>query len=88
MKIEFDPTKDAINRKRHGISLSSAEAFEWDSAVVWPDRRFDYDEERMAALGYIGLTLFFMAFVDRDAAIRVISLRKAHPHEVKYYANA
>ncbi|MFT3791452.1 MAG: BrnT family toxin [Rudaea sp.] len=36
--------------------------------------------------GYIGLTLYFVAFVDRDPTRRIISLRKANRKEVKRYA--
>jgi uncharacterized DUF497 family protein len=88
MDIEFDPVKDAINARKHGVSLASAAAFEWETAVVWPDTRFEYDEERLSALGYIGLTLFFMAFVERDDRTRVLSLRKATPMEIKRYAQS
>jgi len=61
MLIEFDPAKDAVNRNKHGISLGEAARIEWDSAVTWPDRRFDYDEDRMRGLGYIGERLYTMS---------------------------
>jgi len=41
MLIEFDPAKDAINRAKHGLSLGEAGNMEWDTAVIWPDMRFD-----------------------------------------------
>lgn len=75
---------------KHGLSLSEAASFEWDTAVVWPDRRRDYGEARMAALGYIGLRIMAVVFVDRPAdqptERRVISLRKANSREVQRYA--
>jgi uncharacterized protein len=40
----------------------------------------------MACLGYIGLRLFAMAFVERSDECRIISLRKANSREVKRYA--
>lgn len=40
----------------------------------------------MACLGYIGLRLFAMAFVERSDECRIISLRKANSREVKLYA--
>ena len=86
MKITFDPNKDAINIEKHGISLAEAENFEWGSAISWPDIRRDYGEARMAALGYIDVRLYFMAFVNRDGIIRVISLRKANKREINRYA--
>lgn len=39
-------------------------------------------------LGYTGLTLYFVAFVDRVPVRRIISLRKANRKEVKRYAEA
>ena len=39
MEITYDPTKDATNVARHGVSLALAIELEWESAVVWPDGR-------------------------------------------------
>ncbi|KXU34233.1 hypothetical protein AXE65_07450 [Ventosimonas gracilis] len=85
MKIEFDPTKDAINRDKHGISLGEATRIDWDNAVTWPDLRFDYGEDRMRGLGYIGERLYHVAFVDRGQVRRVISFRKANTRELNDY---
>jgi len=86
LPLEFDPDKDRRNRVKHKVSLADAEYMEWETALVWPDVRFDYGEERMIGLGYIGLRLYYVVFVDRDETRRIISLRKAHPKEMKYYA--
>ena len=63
---------------------------EWHTAVVWPDKRRDYGEFRMVALGYIGLRIMSIVFVDRPpeqpTERRIISLRKANTREVKRYA--
>ena len=90
MKVTFDPDKDAANLAKHGLSLRDARSFRWDTAVVWPDRRRAYDETRMVALGYIGLRIMAVVYVDRppDQPVerRIISLRKANRREVKRYA--
>ena len=90
MNVTFDPAKDAANMAKHGVSLTEAAGFEWGSAVVWPDTRRDYGEARMVALGYIGLRIMSVVFVDRPpeqpTERRVISLRKANTREVKRYA--
>jgi uncharacterized DUF497 family protein len=88
MKIVFDPIKDVANRAKHGVSLGLISAFEWETAVVWADERFAYGEARMAAIGYLGSRLFFVAFVDRNDGRRIISLRKANKREMKRYAEA
>ena len=90
MNVTFDPAKDAANLAKHGFSLLDAVGFEWETAVVWPDTRRDYGEPRMVALGYIGLRIMYVVFVDRPpehpTERRVISLRKANTREVKRYA--
>ena len=90
MNVTFDQAKDAANLAKHGVSLTEAAGFEWDSAVVWPDTRRDYGEARMVALGYIGLRIMALVFVDRPpeqpTERRIISLRKANSREVKRYA--
>ncbi len=71
-----------------GTSLSEAEGFEWEDAVVREDTRREYGERRMIALGYIGLRLYCAIYVDRGDERRIISLRKANSREVKHYAEA
>ena len=85
MRIEFDPAKDATNVARHSVSLALAGKLDWDAALVWVDDRFDYDELRMIALAPEADTLYYVAFVDRGEALRIISLRRAERREVKYY---
>ena len=86
MEITYDPAKDTTNIAKHDVSLALAAELEWESAVVWPDVRREYGETRMAAIGYIGLRLYHVAFVDRAEGRRIISLRKANQREVKRYA--
>lgn len=86
MNYEFDLTKDDGNLEKHGLSLADAEDFEWETAVVHEDTRKQYAEPRFQAAGYIGNRLHVMVFCLRIDAVRVISLRKANPREVKNYA--
>jgi uncharacterized protein len=85
MKINFDLAKNVANRLTHGVSLSLASELDWESALVWIDERFEYDELRMIALAPKTQTLYYVAFVDRGDVRRVISLRRANRREVKYY---
>ena len=86
MDYEFDPTKDDSNMDKHGLSLADAGGFEWETAVVHEDARKQYAEPRFTATGYIGNRLHVMVFCLRADTVRVISLRKANPREVKSYA--
>ncbi|MCP9828022.1 BrnT family toxin [Synechococcus sp. L2F] len=88
MRFDFDPGKDATNLSKHGLSLAAAAELDWDAALVWIDNRADYGEARMIALAPIGDILFFVAFVDREPARRIISLRRANRREVRHYVKA
>ena len=88
MQFDFDSGKDATNLSKHGLSLAAAAELSWDAALVWIDDRADYGEVRMVALAPLGDILCFIAFVDRDPARRVISLRRANRREVNHYVKA
>ena len=88
MHYEFDPVKDDSNFKKHGLRLSDAEDFEWETAWILEDRRLTYPEPRFEAKGYVNERLCVMVFCLRASAVRVISLRKANLREVKSYAKA
>jgi len=85
MDVEFDPTKDAANLAKHGVSLALAAELDWDAALVWIDDRFEYDELRMIALAPQTATLYYVVFVDLGEVHRIISLRPANRREVKHY---
>lgn len=87
MRIEFDPAKDASNQLKHGVSLAMAAELGWDAAWVWLDDRVDYNEMRMIALAPKTDILYYVAFVDRGAVRRIISLRHANRREVKHYVD-
>jgi uncharacterized protein len=86
MKFAFDPTKDAIDRAKHGVSLALAELLFAGPHTAVTDDRFDYREVRQIAFGLIAGRLFVCVYVDRHAERRVISLRKANKREVQRYA--
>ncbi len=85
MRIEFDPVKDVANQTKHGVALSMAGELDGEAALVWIDDRFEYGETRMIALAPKTGILYYVAFVDRGEARRVISLRRANRREVKHY---
>jgi uncharacterized DUF497 family protein len=81
----FDRAKDRINRRKHRISLSRAEDFDYDAAVYVVDDREDYGEVRIRAIGFLDARLFVLVFTQESENIRAISLRKADKHdEVEY----
>ncbi len=85
MEIEYDPAKDAINKRKHGMSLADARYMDLDTATVSPDTRFAYGEERFRAWGFIDGALCVLAFTLRGTTVRVISLRNANSMENRRY---
>jgi uncharacterized DUF497 family protein len=85
MLIEFDITKDETNQEKHGISLAAAGSIDWETALIRPDTRKNYAENRFQAFGLLDGRLYFVAFTVRGDAIRIISMRKANKREEKRY---
>ena len=85
MRIEFDPDKDMANQRKHGLSLAEVERMDLDTAVIDPDRRYAYGEDRFQALGLIEARLHVLVFTMRGDVLRAISLRKANLKEVGRY---
>jgi uncharacterized protein len=81
----FDPSKGALNRAKHGVSLALAEVLFARPHRVLTDDRFEYGEVRRIAFGHIAERLFVCVYADRGAERRVISLRKANRREMKRY---
>ncbi len=86
MEIKYDINKSKKNIKERGLSFDLAKDFNLDTAFTWQDLRYDYDGEiRFISIGYIGTRLYNLVFTPRGKVLRVISLRKANPREVKKY---
>lgn len=87
MNYTFDPAKNALNAKKHGVFFAAAADFEWETALVGVDERRDYGEPRLIATGLIGERVYVMVFHLRETSVRLISLRKANRREMKRYAH-
>jgi len=62
MKITFDPTKDATNLAKHGVSLVMAESLEWGTLECKPDICRDYGEPRQIGYAIAGDRLYCVIF--------------------------
>lgn len=87
MRIVFDPQKDAVNRRKHGLSLAFAQHLEWERAVIRLDARIDYGEDRLVALVPRECELYCAVFVERADGRRIISLRRANARERTGYVS-
>lgn len=83
--ITFHAEKDAINRKKHGISLARAAEFDFESAQFVVDDRKDYGEARYRFVGFLDARLHVLVLTYRGDETRIISLRKATRHEEKEF---
>jgi uncharacterized protein len=85
MNFDHDPKKLAENVAKHGVWFHEADDFEWVTADIVVDNRRRYPETRFRATGRIGDRLYVLVFCLREVSVRIISLRKANPREVKRY---
>jgi uncharacterized DUF497 family protein len=87
MKTLCDKRKDAVNQRKHGISLGRAGEMDFTTALVTADDSQDYGETREVATGFLAGNLYVLTFVMIDEnTLRAISLRKATPSERQTYA--
>ena len=65
MDVEFDPAKDRLNRRKHGLSLQGAEGLDERSAMFDVDDSQDYGEVRYNAVGWLNGQLHTMTFTSQ-----------------------
>jgi uncharacterized protein len=86
--FEWDDRKAARNWRAHGVSFDMArDAFGDAFAVEWIDPDQHAHEERVSMLAMVDDRLLFVAYTLRGETIRIISARKAEPHERRRYHN-
>ena len=78
---DWDEDKRQTNLAKHGVDFANVAGFDWATATIEPDTRFDYGEMRFEATGKIGLRLHVIVFTPRNSQFRIISLRKANSRE-------
>jgi uncharacterized DUF497 family protein len=85
---EFDPDKDVVNRRKHGLMLAlGAEIFD-RLFIEEEDDRVDYGETRFLAIGpVISLNdrICAVVYTWRGTERRLISFRKANDREIRKY---
>ena len=84
MDFEFDPAKSAANAAKHGIDFEEAQALWQDPRLLEAPARTD-DEPRFLVVGRIGGRVWSAVCVRREAAVRIISVRRAGRQEVEHY---
>jgi len=86
MIFEWDETKAARNGAKHGLPFPYAvRVFLDPHRLDAEDTRRHYGEQRRFTLGEIDGRLYAVAYTIREAAIRIISARKANDRERRQY---
>ena len=88
MQFEWSESKDRDNRHKHGVAFEDAKAaFSDDFGRLIPDPDHSVREERFILLGMAppwGLLVVCHSEPEPDR-IRIISARRADPHERRQY---
>ena len=84
MEFEFDPKKSKINKAKHGLDFTKAQAL-WDDpdCIGFPAQ--SEDEDRFALLAQVADKLWVAFYTVRGDKIRIISVRRARTNERKLY---
>lgn len=89
MENRFDPSKDAINRQKHKLSLAFGDRILEDvNYLIIPTIRIEDEEERFKVIGQVDEKLFTGVFVWRDDLPRFISVRRSNKGEERAYHSA
>jgi uncharacterized protein len=88
-KFEWDPKKNEINQRKHGLSFETAkEVFYDEFAILFDDPDHSTEEERFLIIGSISteqICIVSHCYRDNENTIRLISARKATKRERQVY---
>ncbi len=87
MEFEWDPRKDAANRRKHAVGFREATTVFGDPlATTFPDSEHSISEQRFLTIGVSAMgQLLVVAHAERNETIRIISARPATPRERRFY---
>lgn len=85
VRFEWDEAKREANLRRHGFDFNDAEKVFEGETISLIDDRFDYGEVRYVSFGMLQDLVVAVVYTETDAAIRIISLRRATRNEEKEY---
>ena len=86
LQVEWNPSKASENYAKHGVSFQLAkEVFRDPFAMEFLDDRRDYGETRFVILGLVEAQVLYVAYTERQDAVRIISAQRATKNEQKAY---
>ena len=89
IKFEWDPNKNEINKKKHGLSFETArEVFYDEFAILFDDPDHSDEEDRFLIIGETKteqLCIVSHCYRDNENVVRIISARRATRAEQRTY---
>ena len=89
LRFEWDPNKNEINKRKHGLSFETArEVFYDELALLFDDPDHSEEEDRFLIIGMTdrkGVCIVSHCYRGEDEIIRIISARKATKTEQSVY---
>jgi len=82
--FEYDQNKSQSNYDKHGIDFETAKLIWLDPSIIEVPAR-SIDEPRYLVVGRISDKFWSAIITYRNEQIRIISVRRARPEEVKMY---
>ncbi|MEQ8403291.1 MAG: BrnT family toxin [Roseitalea porphyridii] len=84
--FEWDADKARRNRAKHRVDFTEIERFDFGTCIEFDVTEMAQDgEERVMAIGFIGVHLHVLIYTERGETMRLISLRRATPEETRLY---
>jgi hypothetical protein len=84
VEFEYDIAKSKANKKKHGIDFIEAQAL-WEDPDLIEIPAKTSDEPRFLMIGRISNKHWSAVITYRGEKIRIISVRRSRPEEVKIY---
>jgi len=92
MRYVWDPAKDLLNKRKHGLFLEDGiAALEDPDRDFWVDDRFDYGEERIVTMGrrmqslLVVVSTEVISTAQDEEIVRIISVREANKPEHHWF---
>ncbi len=83
-RFEYSHAKSAANLDKHGIDFEEAQTL-WDDPDILEIPARTEDEPRHLVIGRLGPKVWSAVITYRDDRVRIISVRRARPEEIKVY---
>jgi uncharacterized DUF497 family protein len=83
--IEWDDSKDRVNREKNGLAFEDVHLVFQGPTVTFLDDRRDYGEVRYITTGLLAGRTVVVVHAPRGETTRIISMRKASAREKKIY---